>query len=134
MIKDIEAKMNFSDKDKMILSINHNYYVRTAIATLADMFLTFIIVCIIAAVVTILGLMFLIGLESSDEAHQIGTAIMVAAITIDVLLGVFYFIYVIVKIARVSKMRKHVNRIENDVIRKCVVAEKPAPEAKTEAE
>jgi heme/copper-type cytochrome/quinol oxidase subunit 2 len=134
MIKNIKAKMNFSDKDKTILSVNHNYYVRTAIATLADMFLTLIILLIIAAVVTGGAVLFLVSNEGSDEKVKTNATVFAIAATIDVLLAVFYFFYVIVKIARISKERKHVNRIEKEIIKSCTVGEDPEAEAAPAAE
>lgn len=124
MIKDPTAKFNFSDKDKTVLLVNHNYYVRTAIATLADMFLTFIIIVIIAVVITGAGLLFVVGNEGSHENTRANTAVWTFVLVIDALLAIFYFFYVIVKIARVSKQRKHVNHIENQIIENCVVATK----------
>ncbi len=124
MIKNPSAKFNFSDKDKTILSINHNYYVRTAIATLADMFLTFIIIVIIAAVVTGIGLVFVISNEGGHEDVKMNATVWTCVLVIDALLAIFYFFYVIVKIARVSKERKHVNRIENQIIENCSVSSK----------
>jgi len=117
MIKNPKARINFSDKDKTILLVNHNYFVRTAIATLADMFLTSLIITIIGAVVT--GILLFVGalLENSDtNIYKIGNICMFLAIILDICLGIFYFFYVIVKIARISKMRKHVNRIEGEII------------------
>jgi hypothetical protein len=59
--------------------------------------------------------------------------VLAAMVTLDVLLGIFYFVYVIVKIARVSTMRKHVNRLEKAVIKNCTVGaseeQEQAPEA-----
>lgn len=119
MIKNSNAKINFSDKDKTILFVNHNYFVRTAIATLADMFLTSLIVTIIGAVVT--GLLLFVGMlleNSNTNIYKIGNICLFLAIILDICLGIFYFFYVIVKIARISKMRKHVNRIEGEIISK----------------
>ena len=121
MIERIDAKMNFSDKDKTILSVNHNYYVRTAIATLADMFLTLLIICGIVALVTFICIMIVVSNEGSDSAVKTNAMVLTAMVTLDVLLGIFYFVYVIVKIARVSTMRKHVNHLEKAVIKNCTV-------------
>ena len=133
MIERIDAKMNFSDKDKTILSVNHNYYVRTAIATLADMFLTLLIVCGIVALVTFICIMIVVSNEGSSSDTKINAMVLTAMVTLDVLLGIFYFVYVIVKIARVSTMRKHVNRLEKEVIKNCTVGaseeQEQAPEA-----
>ena len=133
MIERIDAKMNFSDKDKTILSVNHNYYVRTAIATLADMFLTLLIICGIAALVTFICIMIVVSNEGSDSAVKTNAMVLTAMVTLDVLLGIFYFVYVIVKIARVSTMRKHVNRLEKVVTKNCTVGaseeQEQAPEA-----
>jgi hypothetical protein len=133
MIERIDAKMNFSDKDKTILSVNHNYYVRTAIATLADMFLTLLIICGIVALVTFICIMIVVSNEGSDSAVKTNAMVLTAMVTLDVLLGIFYFVYVIVKIARVSTMRKHVNRLEKAVIKNCTVGaseeQEQAPEA-----
>ena len=133
MIERIDAKMNFSDKDKTILSVNHNYYVRTAIATLADMFLTLLIVCGIVALVTFICIMIVVSNEGSSSATKTNAMVLTAMVTLDVLLGIFYFVYVIVKIARVSTMRKHVNRLEKEVIKNCTVGvseeQEQAPEA-----
>ena len=133
MIERIDAKMNFSDKDKTILSVNHNYYVRTAIATLADMFLTLLIICGIAALVTFICIMIVVSNEGSDSAVKTNAMVLAAMVTLDVLLGIFYFVYVIVKIARVSTMRKHVNHLEKAVIKNCTVGvseeQEQAPEA-----
>lgn len=133
MIERIDAKMNFSDKDKTILSVNHNYYVRTAIATLADMFLTLLIICGIVALVTFICIMIVVSNEGSNSAAKTNTMVLTAMVTLDVLLGIFYFVYVIVKIARVSTMRKHVNRLEKAVIKNCTVGisekQEQAPEA-----
>ena len=133
MIERIDAKMNFSDKDKTILSVNHNYYVRTAIATLADMFLTLLIICGIAALVTFICIMIVVSNEGSDSAVKTNAMVLTAMVTLDVLLGIFYFVYVIVKIARVSTMRKHVNRLEKAVIKNCTIGaseeQEQAPEA-----
>ena len=133
MIERIDAKMNFSDKDKTILSVNHNYYVRTAIATLADMFLTLLIICGIAALVTFICIMIVVSNEGSDSAVKTNAMVLTAMVTLDVLLGIFYFVYVIVKIARVSTMRKHVNHLEKAVIKNCTVGvseeQEQAPEA-----
>jgi len=133
MIERIDAKMNFSDKDKTILSVNHNYYVRTAIATLADMFLTLLIVCGIVALVTFICIMIVVSNEGSSSATKTNAMVLTAMVTLDVLLGIFYFVYVIVKIARVSTMRKHVNRLEKEVIKNCTVGSneelEQAPEA-----
>ena len=128
MIDDIDAKINFSDKDKTILTINHNYYVRTAIATLSDMFLTFLILLIIAAVNTFVGVMIGVSMEGKNE--NMSSTILAATLVIDGALALFYLIYVIAKIARVSKMRKHANRIEKKIIEKSTVSTK----AETEAE
>lgn len=133
MIERIDAKMNFSDKDKTILSVNHNYYVRTAIATLADMFLTLLIICGIVALVTFICIMIVVSNEGSDSAVKTNAMVLTAMVTLDVLLGIFYFVYVIVKIARVSTMRKHVNHLEKAVIKNCTVGvseeQEQAPEA-----
>ena len=133
MIERIDAKMNFSDKDKTILSVNHNYYVRTAIATLADMFLTLLIICGIVALVTFICIMIVVSNEGSDSAVRTNAMVLTAMVTLDVLLGIFYFVYVIVKIARVSTMRKHVNHLEKAVIKNCTVGvseeQEQAPEA-----
>ena len=133
MIERIDAKMNFSDKDKTILSVNHNYYVRTAIATLADMFLTLLIICGIIALVTFICIMIVVSNEGSSSDTKINAMVLTAMVTLDVLLGIFYFVYVIVKIARVSTMRKHVNRLEKEVIKNCTVGvseeQEQAPEA-----
>lgn len=132
MINNISAKINFSDKDKTVLSINHNYYVRTAIATIADMIITMLICICIQAVVAAIALVVAImneGKSSMNENTMMG--IVIAAIAIDVFIAIFYFFYVIAKIARVSHMRKHVNRIEDAIIKNCTVGE--TSEAEPEA-
>ncbi len=129
MIKNIDAKLNFSDKDKTILSINHNYFMRTAVATLSDMFLTFLIVGFIAAVVTFIGVMLGVHFEGGGENGENMSAIfIISTVAIDSMLALFYFVYIIVKIARISKMRKHVNRIENDIIEHSIVGTKSKAE------
>ena len=133
MIERIDAKMNFSDKDKTILSVNHNYYVRTAIATLADMFLTLLIICGIVALVTFICIMIVVSNEGSDSAVKTNAMVLTAMVTLDVLLGIFYFVYVIVKIARVSTMRKHVNHLEKAVIKNCTVGASEEQEQASEA-
>lgn len=132
MIERIDAKMNFSDKDKTILSVNHNYYVRTAIATLADMFLTLLIICGIVALVTFICIMIVVSNEGSSSATKTNAMVLTVMVTLDVLLGIFYFAYVIVKIARVSTMRKHVNRLEKQVIKNCTVGASEEQEQSSE--
>ena len=118
MINNISAKINFSDKDKTILSVNHNYYVRTAIATIADMIITLLICLCIQAVVTVAAVLIGVSMEGQDSGERMMNTILVGAIAIDVFIAIFYFIYVIAKIARVSHMRKHINRIEDEIVRK----------------
>ena len=124
MIKNINAKINFSDKDKTILSVNHNYYVRTAIATLSDMFLTFLIVITLGAIITVVGILLGVSMEGKESSEKIMQSILIGTVAIDVALVLFYFIYVIAKIARVSHMRKHVNRIEDVIIQRSTTEER----------
>lgn len=124
MIKNINAKINFSDKDKTILSVNHNYYVRTAIATLSDMFLTFLIVITLGAIITVVGILLGVSMEGKESSEKIMQSILIGTVAIDVALVLFYFIYVIAKIARVSHMRKHVNRIEDTIIQRSTTEER----------
>lgn len=130
MINNISAKINFSDKDKTILSVNHNYYVRTAIATIADMIITLLICLCIQAVVTVAAVLIGVSMEGQDSGERMMNTILVGAIAIDVFIAIFYFIYVIAKIARVSHMRKHINRIEDEIVRNSTVAEQKAEEPK----
>lgn len=131
MINNISAKINFSDKDKTVLSVNHNYYVRTAIATLADMFITLLICLCIQAVITIIAVLVAVSMEGSNRGDNTMTAIIIGAVAVDVFIAIFYFFYVIAKIARISHMRKHVNHIEDAIIKNCTVGE--TTEAKPEA-
>ena len=124
MITNPRAKINFSDKDKTILSINHNYYVRTAIATLADIFLTSMIFLLINIVIAALlfGLFYLMSRNMNGrQAEQLMPVYVLAVGAITALMSIIFFIYVIVKIARISTMRKHVNRIERGIVENCTV-------------
>ena len=134
MINNISAKINFSDKDKTILSVNHNYYVRTAIATIADMIITLLICLCIQAVVTVAAVLIGVSMEGQDSGERMMNTILVGAIAIDVFIAIFYFIYVIAKIARVSHMRKHINRIEDEIVRNSTVAEQKAEEPKEKSQ
>ena len=134
MIKNISAKINFSDKDKTILSVNHNYYVRTAIATIADMIITLLICLCIQAVVTVAAVLIGVSMEGQDSGERMMNTILVGAIAIDVFIAIFYFIYMIAKIARVSHMRKHINRIEDEIVRNSTVAEQKAEEPKEKSQ
>ena len=131
MITNPRAKINFSDKDKTILSINHNYYVRTAIATLADIFLTSMIFLLINIVIAALlfGLFYLMSRKMNGrQAEQLMPVYVLAVGAITALMSIIFFIYVIVKIARISTMRKHVNRIERGIVENCT-ASSEAPKA-----
>lgn len=130
MINNISAKINFSDKDKTILSVNHNYYVRTAIATIADMIITLLICLCIQAIVTVAAVLIGVSMEGQDSGERMMNTILVGAIAIDVFIAIFYFIYMLAKIARVSHMRKHINRIEDEIVRNSTVAEQKTEEPK----
>ncbi|MBR5669641.1 hypothetical protein IKX12_00990 [Candidatus Saccharibacteria bacterium] len=132
MIKNPSAKINFSDKDKTIMLTNHNYYVRTAIATLADIFLTWIKMAFITIGIILLTL-FILYLQR-DKMGRYGEQYMMYfiyfCIALVILMTIIFLIYVIVKIGRISTMRKAVNRIESKIIDNCTVAE-PKDEEKS---
>ena len=136
MIKNPAAKINFTDKDKTIMLTNHNYYVRTAIATLADIFLTWIKMFFIT--LGIIALTFFLFYLQRDNMGKHGEQYMMLfiylSIALAVLMTIIFMIYVIVKIGRISTMRKTVNRIENNIIDNCTVAEPKEQEQKGSAE
>jgi hypothetical protein len=69
-------------------------------------------------------------MEGHSSGDRMMTTILVSAIAVDIFIAIFYFIYIIAKIARVSHMRKHVNRIEDEIVRNSTAAEPKIEEPK----
>lgn len=98
------------------------------------MIITLLICLCIQAVVTVAAVLIGVSMEGQDSGERMMNTILVGAIAIDVFIAIFYFIYMIAKIARVSHMRKHINRIEDEIVRNSTVAEQKAEEPKEKSQ